>query len=57
MFPRILNPLMLVTITSTVPFLLLAARPAAERGRVTGPDACTVDWQGEVELNQRTASR
>ena len=25
------------------------------RGRLTGPDAYVVDWQGEIELTQRAA--
>jgi hypothetical protein len=36
MFPRTLNPLMLVTVTSTVPFLLPPAGPAPERARIGG---------------------
>jgi hypothetical protein len=27
------------------------------RGRVTGPDSYSVDWEGEVELRQRPATR
>jgi len=36
MFPHILNRLMLVAITPTVPFVLLATRPSPERARVGG---------------------